>query len=91
MKNADKFGKIKIEDNVHVGWNTIIMPGVTIGKNSIIGCGSIVTKSIPENSVAVGVPARVIETTEEYYKKNRDKVVYTKNMFYHDKRNYLYK
>ena len=45
------------------------MPGVTIGSNCIIGCGAVVTKDIPDNSVAAGVPARVIETIDEYYEK----------------------
>ena len=91
MKNADKFGKIVIEDNVHIGWDTIIMPGVTIGKNSIIGCGSVVTKSIPDNSVAVGVPAKVIESIDEYYEKNKNKVIHTKSLSSKDKKEYLYK
>lgn len=64
-----KFGKIIIEDNVFIGANTTILPNVTIGKNSIIGAGSVVTKNIPENSVAVGNPARVIYTLEEYKNK----------------------
>lgn len=51
---------VKIEDNVWIGGGVIILPGVTIGKNSVIGAGSIVTRSIPENSVAVGNPCRVI-------------------------------
>lgn len=51
---------VKIEDNVWIGGGVIILPGVKIGKNSVIGAGSIVTKSIPENSVAVGNPCRVI-------------------------------
>ena len=51
---------VKIEDNVWIGGGVIILPGVRIGKNSVIGAGSVVTKSIPENSVAVGNPCRVI-------------------------------
>ncbi|MEO3405655.1 sugar O-acetyltransferase [Mucilaginibacter sp. CAU 1740] len=51
---------VKIEDNVWIGGGVIILPGVTIGKNSVIGAGSVVTRSIPENSVAVGNPCRVI-------------------------------
>ena len=46
------------------------MPGVTIGDSYIIGAGAVVTKEIPANSVAVGVPARLIETIEEYTEKN---------------------
>lgn len=49
FKDADKFGKIIIHDNVHIGTNSIIMPGVEIGENVIVGCGSVVTKSIPPN------------------------------------------
>ncbi|RXK83687.1 sugar O-acetyltransferase [Filimonas effusa] len=51
---------VKIEDNVWIGGGVIILPGVTIGRNSVIGAGSIVTKSIPENSLAVGNPCRVV-------------------------------
>lgn len=51
---------VKIEDNVWIGGGVIILPGVTIGKNSVIGAGSVVTKSIPENCVAVGNPCRII-------------------------------
>ena len=56
---------VKIEDNVWIGGGVIILPGVTIGKNSVIGAGSVVTKSIPENCVAVGNPCRVIRKTNE--------------------------
>lgn len=51
-----------IEDDVWVGGGTIILPGVTIGRGSTIGAGSVVTKSIPPYSVAVGSPARVVKT-----------------------------
>ena len=50
---------VRIEDNVWIGGGTIILPGVTIGKNSVIGAGSVVTRSIPTNSVAFGNPCRV--------------------------------
>lgn len=51
---------VKIEDKVWIGGGVIILPGVTIGKNSVIGAGSVVTRSIPENSVAFGNPCKVI-------------------------------
>lgn len=60
---------ITLGNKVYVGNNVIFMPGVTIGNNVIIGAGAIVTKDIPDNSVAVGVPARVIKTTNEYFEK----------------------
>lgn len=68
-KNVIKYGKIVIEDNCFIGMNAIILPGVTIGKNCVIGAGSIVTKDIPANSVAVGNPARVISSISEYAEK----------------------
>ena len=52
---------IKIEDNVWIGGGAIILPGVTIGRNSVIGAGSVVTRSIPADCVAVGNPCRVIK------------------------------
>jgi tetrahydrodipicolinate N-succinyltransferase len=64
-------GKVTIGNNIVFGRNVTIMKGVSIGDNCIIGAGSIVTKSIPANSVAVGVPARVLCSLEEYYKKRK--------------------
>lgn len=60
---------IIIGNNVYLGLQTIIMPGVSIGDNVIIGARSIVTKDIKSNSVAVGSPAKVIKTVDEYHKK----------------------
>lgn len=57
--------EVIIEENVHIGMNCIILPGVTIGKNSIIGANSMVTKSVPDNSVATGNPARVFMTVDQ--------------------------
>lgn len=60
---------IVIGDNVYIGVNTIILPGVTIGDNVVIGAGSIVSRDIPSNSVAVGVPAHVIKSINDYKEK----------------------
>lgn len=60
---------ITVGNNVYIGARCIIMLGVNIGNNVIIGAGSIVTKNIPDNSVAVGVPARVIKSLDEYLEK----------------------
>jgi len=57
----NKQGKVILKKNCRVGSHSTIMPGVTIGKNSIIGAHSFVTTDIPENCVAVGVPAKVIK------------------------------
>lgn len=88
-QRADKMGRIRIGNNVNVGWNAIIMPGVTIGNNCIVGAGAIVNKDVPDNSVVAGVPARVIETIEEYVEKNKDMVVLTKDMSRKEKKAYL--
>lgn len=64
-------GKVVIGDNVFLGTRCMILKGVTIGNNCIIGACSLVTKDIPQNSVAVGVPARVVCTIEDYYNKRK--------------------
>lgn len=67
--------EVTIGDNVWIGGNAVILPGVTIGDNVVIGAGSVVTKDIPANVVAAGNPCRVVkEITEEdkkYYYKDR--------------------
>lgn len=64
FSNFDTFGRICIKNNVYIGNNVLILPGVTIGNNVIVGAGSVVTKSIPDNSVAAGNPARIISNIE---------------------------
>jgi len=67
---------VRIEDNCWIGAGSTICPGVTIGENSVIGAGSIVTKDIPANSVAVGNPCKVLREINEhdmkYYYKDRE-------------------
>ena len=59
-----KFAPVKIGNDVWIGANAVILPGVTIGDHSVIGAGAVVTRSIPPKSVAVGVPASVIKQRE---------------------------
>lgn len=56
---------IKVGNNVWIGGNVIVLPGVTIGDNVTIGAGSVVTKDIPSNVIAYGNPARVMKKIEE--------------------------
>ena len=63
------FGRIDIGNNTFIGMRTIILPGVSIGPNSVIGAGLVITKSIAEGSVAAGVPARVICSIGQYREK----------------------
>ncbi|KAB0300278.1 sugar O-acetyltransferase [Vibrio fortis] len=66
---------VTIGNNVWIGAHSVVLPGVTIGENTVIGAGSVVTKDIPENVVAVGNPCRVLreisEHDKEFYYKNR--------------------
>ncbi len=66
---------ITIGDSVWIGANVVVNPGVTIGHNVVVGSGSVVTKDLPDNVIAVGNPCRVLRTiTEEdrpYYYKDR--------------------
>lgn len=89
LENADIFGRIIIKDNVHIGMNSIIMPNVTIGNNCIIGCGAVVTKDVPDNSIIGGVPAKYIKSIEEYYEKHKEDCDYTKRLSRKEKRKYL--
>jgi acetyltransferase-like isoleucine patch superfamily enzyme len=85
----DFFSPIRIGNNVFIGNHATILPGVTIGDNVIIGYGSIVTKDIPSNSVAAGVPAKVIETLSEYQRKKTPSCVETKLLGKKAKRRFL--
>lgn len=68
-------GKVVIGNNIYFGTNVTVLKGVTIGDNCVIGAGSIVTKSIPANSVATGVPCRVICTLDDYYNARKSKML----------------
>ena len=84
--DIDLIGPIKIGNNVFVGLNTIIMPGVEIGDNCVIGAGSVVTKSIPSNVVAVGAPAKPIKTIDEYWDSIQDRVLYSRSLSISEKK-----
>lgn len=70
-----KFPKLEITkpivvgDNVYMGMNCTVMPGVTIGNNVIVGACSLINKDIPDNSVYAGVPARFIKSMDDYLEK----------------------
>ena len=71
---------VTIGDNVWIGGNVVICPGVTVGSNCVIGAGSVVTKDIPDWSIAAGNPCKVIrKITDE------DKRFYYKNLPFDDK------
>lgn len=87
---TDKMASIQVGNNVYIGMGAYIMPGVKIGNNCLIGAGVIVTKDIPDNSVAVGIPAKVVETVDEYYAHCVEKkcLYPTKGLTQEEKRKY---
>ena len=80
-----KIGKIEIKENCFIGDSTIVLPNVTIGPNSIVGSGSVVTKNVPPNSIAVGNPARVIGSLTDYLEKiekiSKEKKIFGKDYY----------
>lgn len=67
-----KIGKIEIKENCFIGDSTIVLPGIKIGPNSIVGTGSVVTKDVPPNTIVAGNPAKVITTVDDYIRKIED-------------------
>ncbi len=59
-------GEIIVGDNVFIGLGAIILSGVKIGSNCIVGAGSVVTKDIPDNSIYAGVPAKFLKSTDDF-------------------------
>lgn len=85
-----KFGKIRIKKNCFIGTKAIILPDVTIGPNSIVGTGAVVTKDVPPNTVVAGNPARVICSVEAYRKKCENSRLSSKDIEYKkNKKQYL--
>ena len=68
---CNKMIGVTIEDNAIIGARAVIKAGVTIGKNSVVAMGAIVTKDVPENTVVIGSPASIRYSREEYDKKQR--------------------
>ena len=82
-----RIGRARIEDGVFVGARALILPGVTIGRNSIIGAGSIVTRSIPPDVVAAGNPARVVCDLATFVARHREAMAQAPCFSLHHKRN----
>lgn len=66
--------EIKIGNDVWLGDNVSILSGISIGNNVVVGAGAVVTKDIPDNSLAVGVPTKVIREIENDLEGNRDEI-----------------
>lgn len=85
----DVFGRVTICDNAYIGSGAQIMPGVTIGKGSLVAAGSIVTKSVPDGVVVAGNPAKYVCTVDEYIERNAKYNVGTKGLSYEAKKKVL--
>ncbi len=91
IPELDVFGEIKIGDNTFIGSNCIILPGTRIGRNCVVGAGSVVRGTIPDNSVVMGNPAKVIFNTrmlEALFLNNRH-ALRTKKMGAQEKKDFL--
>lgn len=69
-----KIGRVTIGNNVFIGAESVVLPGVTIGNNVIVGANSTVTHDVPDNSVVVGSPAKILCSLEEYLEKERNRI-----------------
>lgn len=76
---------IVVGDYVYIGIQSIILPGVSIGSHCIIAAGSVVTKDIPDHSVAGGIPARVMKSSEEYFEKIQRESLHVGQFTYEEK------
>ena len=85
----DFFGKIKIRDNVYIGNNALIMAGVTIGNNVIVAAGAVVTKSVQDNLIVGGNPARILGNISELEEKMLKYNLASKGMNYEEKKKLL--
>jgi len=61
----DKKGKVAIKKNARIGSHSLVMPGVTVGENAVIGAFSFVTHDVPDSTTVVGVPARAVKQKEQ--------------------------
>ena len=69
-----RLGKIEIKDNVFIGTDAIILPGVTIGPNVLVSAGSVVNKDIPPNSCVAGIPARFYKKFDEFLSEMKTQI-----------------
>ena len=80
-----KIGKIDIKENCFIGDSAIILPGIIIGPNSIVGAGSVVTKDVPADTIAAGNPAKAISSIEDYIEKieflSKNKKIFSRKYF----------
>lgn len=91
LPQLDIVRKIKVGNNVFIGYGTLILPGAKIGNNVVIGAQSVVSGFIPDNVVVAGVPARVIKTIDSYKEKVVSQGENTARLSAKEKKNYYLK
>ena len=69
-----KIGRVNIGNDVFIGAESVVLPGVTIGNRVIVGANSTVTHDVPDNSVVVGAPAQILCSLDEYLEKERSRI-----------------
>ena len=80
--DAARIGRVVIHESSHIGARTVILPGVEIGPRTVVGAGSVVTKSLPADTVCAGNPARVICSLDEYLSKQRERIARARTFDY---------
>lgn len=90
-KEVNHFGKIVVGEHSFIGARAIILPDVRIGSNCVIGAGAVVTKSVPDNLVVAGVPAKILCTTQEYANSMKEEMpeLWNSSEYRHNKKQYL--
>lgn len=72
--DGSRIGRVTIRASCHIGARTVILPGVEIGPRTIVGAGSVISRSLPPDSVCAGNPARVLCSLDEYLEKHRNRI-----------------
>src|SRR6478672_4871710 len=80
--DAARIGRVTIHESSHIGARTVILPGVEIGPRTIVGAGSVVSKSLPPDTVCSGNPAKVICPLDEYLARHRQRIAARPNFEY---------
>lgn len=82
--DAARIGRVVLHDSCHIGARTIILPGVEIGPRTIVWANSVVSKSLPPDSVCAGAPAKVVCSLEEYLARHREQLAACSKFKYTD-------